>query len=340
MSPTPAVLCFGELLLRLGAPGQELLLSSPNLSVHHGGAEANVAVALAHLGHPVRMLSVVPDNALGRGAVAELRRHGVDTRAVLQGHGRMGLYFFETGAMQRPSQVLYDRADSAFARNSEVAPAWSGALAGAAWLHLSGINPALGEGPAKASLELVRQARANGLQVSFDGNYRSRLWSQRAPQAPAVLAALLEHATLLFGDHRDLELVLGESFAGDDSAARTRAAAVAAFARWPQLERVVCTLRQGAGSGDHALGALLCRRDGHQQLPALPLHGVVDRIGAGDAFAAGVLHGLLGDADELQALRLGLAAGCLKHSLPGDFLTLEAAALESFLQAGGQDVQR
>ena len=180
------VACFGELLMRLSPPRGELPLQSPCFEVHFGGAEANVAVSLALLGHESAMISTLPDDMLGRACIGELRKHGVDTSGIRCGEGRMGLYFLAPGAMHRSSEVLYDRADSAFARSPASSYEWQHLLGGAQWLHLSGINLALGTATTEASLAIVRAARTAGVRISFDCNYRGKLWGARAPQAPAT----------------------------------------------------------------------------------------------------------------------------------------------------------
>src|SRR5687768_6131452 len=181
------IVCFGELLLRLGAPGRQVLLQSPQFEVFVGGAEANVAVSLARFGHDSAQVGVYPDNALGAAAAGELRRHGVDTRALRTGPGRMGLYFLTPGAVHRPSEVLYDRAGSAFALADPAAYDWPALLAGADWLHLSGVTPALGERAAAAAIAAAREARRLGVKVSFDGNYRPKLWEAWNGDAPGLL---------------------------------------------------------------------------------------------------------------------------------------------------------
>src|SRR6478672_1708968 len=180
------VVCFGELLLRLAAPGNELLLQRPHLDVHVGGAEANVAVALSGFGHAVSMAGTLADNALGRAARDQLRRNGVDTTPLNFAAGRMGLYFYTTGAGQRPSEVLYDRAHSAFANAPPASHDWEALLAGARLLHLSGITPALGPGTAQPALGAARKAREHGAMVSLDGNFRPKLWSAWDGVPPSI----------------------------------------------------------------------------------------------------------------------------------------------------------
>ena len=330
--------CFGELLLRLGAPGRERLLQSPHLDVHVGGAEANVAIALAHFWHAVRMISAVPDNRLGDAAIGELRRHGVHTSDVVCARGRLGLYFLETGAMQRPSEVLYDRADSVFACYSPDEYDWPTLLADVDVLHLSGVTPALGARPASAAIAAARAARRLGKIVVFDGNFRAKLWQAWDGDPAALLSEILDCANIAFADQRDIGVILRSTFPpGRDG---LLVAAQAAFARFPQLERIVCTERAQDSVDHHQLRAHLVTR--HDLISAEPylLDGIVDRIGAGDAFAAGVLHGLACAWDDITCLRFGLAAGCLKHSLPGDAFTLRASAVQALVDGSGLDVRR
>jgi 2-dehydro-3-deoxygluconokinase len=337
---TTHILCFGELLLRLASPGRELLLQSPHLQVHVGGAEANVAIALAGFGHAAGCIGTVADNPLGRAAAAELRRYGVDTTRLRFAPGRMGLYFLETGALQRPSDVLYDRADSAFARADSGSYDWPALLAGAQCLHLSGVTPALGRAGADSAVAAARAARAAGLHVVFDGNFRLKLWQAWDGDPAPILGELFACADTLFADHRDIGVVLRRDFSGVPADDVERVAADAAFRAFPQLRRIAATRRVQHSVDCHDLAAHVFTRDGAWQLPARRLDGIVDRIGGGDAFAAGVLHGLLGGRDEDYSLRFGLAAACLKHSVPGDFLCLDAGRVEALLGEARFDVRR
>jgi len=336
------IVCFGELLLRLAAPGRELLLQSPRLEVHVGGAEANVGVSLARFGHEVAMLGTVADNALGRAALGELRRHGVDTRAVRLAGGRMGLYFLATGAGHRPSEVLYDRADSAFALAPAADYDWPALLQGADWLHVSGVTPALGAATAAAAGDAVRAAVAQGVQVSFDGNFRPKLWAAWDGDPASILRPLLEGAGIAFADHRDIDVVLGvDETSADTHEQRFAIAARRAFDAFPRLQRIACTTRAQSSVDHHALGALMATRGGalHRVEPR-ELPGIVDRIGGGDAFAAGVLHGLASGWDDADSLRFGHAAGCLKHAVPGDFNLCDADEVMALVRGERLDVKR
>ncbi|NYI17130.1 2-dehydro-3-deoxygluconokinase [Xanthomonas arboricola] len=335
------ILCFGELLLRLGAPGHALLLQQPRLDVHCGGAEANVGVSLAHFGHEVAMVSTVADNPLGAAVLGELRRHDVDTRHVRRVDGRMGLYFLTTGAIHRPSEVVYDRADSAFALAPADAYDWPALLEGVQWLHLSGVSPALGADVAQATLAAARAARAAGVKVSFDGNYRPKLWQRWQGDARGILHQLFECADVVFADYRDIGVVLGGEFPQDTLEARVEAAAQQAFAAFPQLQLMACTQRVAHNVDHHSLGAMLVPREGAvARAPSEELTPIIDRIGGGDAFAAGVLHGLIEGWPLEDTVRFGLAAGCLKHSIPGDFNPLSVAEVQACVGDARFDVRR
>jgi len=338
MSATRFV-CFGELLLRLASPGRERLLQSPRLEVQVGGAEANVAVALASFGHAAALIGTVADNALGAAAVGEVRRHGVDVSRVQTGAGRMGLYFLETGAVHRPSHVLYDRAGSAFALASPEKYDWPGLLDGADALHVSGVTPAVGGNAAAAATAAVRAARARGLSVVFDGNYRSKLWQAWNNNPGPILRDIFASADILFADHRDIAIVLGREFTASPEQSFADAAA-AAFEAFPQLQRIVSTRRVQHSVDHHELSAVMATRARAVTSAPQQVTSIVDRIGAGDAFAAGVLHGLFTGMSDQDSLDFGLAAGCLKHSVPGDFLRHSVAEVTDFLGERRFDVRR
>lgn len=331
------LLCFGEIMLRLSPPGRELLLQTPKLDVWVAGAEANVATALARLGHEVRFASAVPDDDLGRAALATLRGHGVDVSGVAVGGGRMGLYFVTPGAGARATEVIYDRAHSAFAAFPADGWDWPALLDGADRLHLSGVTPALGPEPAEAALRAAREARARGVAISFDGNWRGKLWERRGGDTRAILAGLVVHADLLFGNHRDVSLLRGREFPDDED--RPRAAAEAAFAAFPALRMIGSTTRRVEHVDRHRLSARIDTRETHVRTEEIELTGIVDRIGSGDAFAAGVLDALRSGSDLADAARQGLALAALKHSLPGDASLFRRTDLDAY-RASELDVRR
>ncbi len=332
---TASVICFGELLLRLNAPGRELLLQSGQLRVYVGGAEANVAVSLAHLGHSTSMVSVVPDSALGAACIAELRRHGVGTQHIGRVTGRLGIYFMSSGAGHRPSEIVYDRANSAFAIAGDDAVDWTAALAGASWLHISGITPALGAQAARATLNAARAARQHGVRVSFDCNYRQKLWDAWNSDPATSLREIVGQADLLFADDRALALLSGST-----SGAGFEQAAALAFSAFPNLEQISTTVRTEYNVDRHDLSARLATRSATFSTRSFALESIVDRIGSGDAFAAGLLHGRLSRMDEQNSLDFALAAACLKHSVPGDFSPVTAAQVNDLLAGRGFAVRR
>jgi 2-dehydro-3-deoxygluconokinase len=333
------VVCFGELLMRLSPGHNELLLQSPNLRVHFGGAEANVAASLAILGHRSVMVSTLPDNALGHACTAELKRLGVHP-AIRHVDGRMGLYFLSPGAMHRPADVLYDRANSAFALTHSDAYDWSARLAGAKWLHLSGINLALAKATADAAWAAAQVARGSDIPVSFDCNYRSKLWGDRADDAPSLTRRMAAEATVLIGNDRDIAMMLGATFMQEDAGERFAAAAELAFTTWPRLRWMIATERLHHSADQQDVRGLCATRDGvmHTRWCALP--GIVDRIGTGDAFTAGFLHRLLSGATERDALEFAFAAFCLKHSVSGDVNLLGESDMRHFMAGESFDVRR
>lgn len=328
------VICFGELLLRLTAPGSERLLQSWSLDVCTGGAEANVAVSLASFGNLVRFASVVSDNPLGTAALGELRRLGVATQDVQRSPHRMGLYFLEPGAVKRPSAITYDRAGSAFAQADPSSLDWGSILPGADLFHISGVTPAIGPKAAEAAIRAVKAANAAGVPVSFDGNYRALLWEAWSGDGPAILTEILSAASTAFINERDLALILGRPFASRAEAYE------AAFAAFPRLQRIAATTRQQASVDDQVLAAELVTREGRWVSPVHELPGVVDRIGGGDAFAAGALHAVLAGRDPQYVIDFAVAAGALKHSIPGDFNRVTEAEVEAAMAGGSLDVRR
>jgi 2-dehydro-3-deoxygluconokinase len=332
------IVCFGELLLRLSAPNRELLLQSSRLDVCFGGAEANVAIGLACLGHRTAMISRVPDNPLGEAAIQHLRRYGVSVEGVARAPGRMGLYFLSQGAGFRPSSIVYDREGSSFGRSETDDFDWDALLHGAELLHLSGVTPALGNGSADAVIAAARAAKAKGIRISLDGNYRAQLWSKWDGDPCAILTELVRATDIFFGNHRDISLLLGREFSGEGEQ-RRREAALAALEAFPNLELIASTARHMEDADRQRISARIDTRDGAHQTDEVSLSGIIDRIGAGDAFAAGVVHGLLSGEDHHYAVRCGLALACLKHSLPGDASLFSQADIDGFL-AGEFDVRR
>lgn len=333
------VVCFGEVLLRISSPGKELLLQSPAFAAHIGGAETNVAVGLAKFGDSTAVVTVLPNNPLGQASAGEIRRHAVDTSGIRFRDGRMGLYFLTHGAGHRPAEVLYDRAGSAFASAPADLIDWTTALTGASWLHVSGITPAVSAAGAQAALRAVKSARDAGVNVSYDCNFRARLWGERTQQAPALLRELCTYATLIFGDDRDIAFMLDFKAPGT-VADRRRLAAQKAFETFANLQWIAYTERTQLAVDVQQLSGTLHDRQATYTTKPYPLHGIVDRIGAGDAYAAGILHGLLNGFAPQRTVDFGTASAVLKHSIPGDFNLVGVADVEHLLSEVQTDVRR
>ena len=333
---TGTVLCFGEILLRLAAPDRGHLFQDSRLDAHFGGAEANVAVALARLGEPAAVITAMPHGPIGDAALESVRAAGVDVSRILRTDGRLGLYFLSPPSGPRGAHIVYDRLDSSFAVTPSSAYDWPAALDGIEWLHLSGIIPAIGPDAADLSLDAIAAAKAAGVRVSFDGNFRASMWARWCADPQQILLDHVAGADLLFGSHRDISLLLGEDFAGDTPAAR-RKACEAAFARFPSLTCIASTARRVIDADTHELSARVDRRDDSFETETIVVSQIVDRIGTGDAFAAGVLS-RLDDGCEAAARR-GLAMAALKHATAGDHSRTTLADLAAFTGAPA-DVRR
>ena len=330
------IVTLGEMMLRLKAPGRERLFQSPALEATFGGAESNVAVALAQWGLDAAFVTVLPANPVGDAALAELRRFGVDTSLVRRAGARVGIYYLEAGAAQRPSRVVYDRTGSAMAEAAAADFAWDRVFEGAAWFHVSGITPALSASAAELSLAAVREARARGVTVSCDYNFSANLW-RWGRQAPEVMRELVRHVQVGIANEEDCQRSLGVEADLDVRAGRLEEAGVRALAervldRFPNLEKQVITLRESHGADHNGWSA--CLHDRRRLLVSrrYDIAPIVDRVGSGDAFAAGLIYGLLTWSDDQRALEFAAAAGCLKHSVPGDFNRASVAEVEALLK--------
>ncbi len=340
MTKRGTIACFGELLLRMTSPGSERFLQSARFDVYVGGAEANVGASLAQFGHQVRMVSTIPNNPLGEGAVAEMRRHGLDVSHVSRAEGRMGMYYLSQGAVRRPSEIIYDRKFSAFDQADPEATDWRAALDGMEWLHLSGVTPAIGASCSQAVLNIAKTASEMGVKVSFDGNYRGQLWAAWDGDGPGVLRQLLECASIAFINERDIGLILQQSFEGDTVADRRKEAFRLAFKTFEKLERIACTTRRQNSVEHHMLSGEIVTASSRVTAQEQDLTGVVDRIGGGDAFAAGVLHAIMSGKDDQYAVDFGVAASAIKHSIPGDINIASVSDVEQAMESDSLDVKR
>lgn len=329
--------CFGEIMLRLSPPGFERLFQSPVLQATFGGGEANVAVSLAHFGCDSHYVSRVPANPIGDGAVRALRAEGVNVSRVVRGGSRLGIYFAETGASQRPSTVVYDRSQSAISEIQPGSVPWAEVFAGADWFHCTGITPALSRSAAACTKEAVEAARLAGVRVSVDLNYRKKLWSTR--DAQDTMRPLMPLVDVVIANEEDLQSVLGIEVPHADVTGASlsvdgyRTAAERVVSEFG-VKQVAVTLRESLSASDNAWSAVLLDATTgsfhHSQRYTVRL---VDRIGGGDSFAAGLIYALLAAQDSGAALRFAVAASALKQTIPGDFNRVSVKEVEQL--AGG-----
>jgi len=333
-------------MLRLCPPGFERFLQSPQFVATFGGGEANVAVALAGFGNPARYITVLPpNNPIADALLGELRRFGVDDSQVVRGKGRMGIYFVETGANQRPSKVVYDRENSAIALAKPGDIDWRKAFQGAGWFHITGITPALSQSAADLSMESVKAARAAGLTVSCDLNFRKNLW-RYGKTAQQVMSELFQMVDVGIANEEDCQAALGihvdvnvESGHLDRNAYRALAEKV--LSAYPNLKMLAITLRESKSASHNGWSACLHDRKDFLLSRHYEITNIVDRVGGGDSFAGGLIFGLLNLPAHADALEFAVAASCLKHSIPGDFSRFSRDEVEQLLKSGGSGrVQR
>ncbi len=334
MSTLGHFVAFGELLLRLNPPGVERLLQASTFEVRYTGAEANAAATLAALGVETMVVSKVPPNEIGQACLNYLRRFGIDTRFVVRGGDRLGLFYLETGVAQRPSKVLYDRDQSAFRSLTREEIDWAAVLEGASWLHFSGTAPAAGPSVVAALRAGLELARSRGVTVSCDLNYRARLW--RPDQARAVMTELMTYVDVLIGNEEDAVTVFGLERSGIDVVeGRLEIGAYERISR--QLtERfgfrfVATTLRRSVSASINGWrGALFDGRELHLSRE-YEIHPIVDRVGGGDAFSGALVFGLLQGWSPDRCVEFAAAASCLKHTIIGDFNLVSADEIETLL---------
>jgi 2-dehydro-3-deoxygluconokinase len=325
------VVTFGEIMLRLKSPGHERLLQSPLLEATFGGGEANVAVSLAQFGMEVAYVTVLPGNALGDVCLQHLRGLGVDTSMVLRAGERMGVYYLESGANQRPSKVIYDRAHSSIMQAQPEVFDWPHILDGSQWFHVTGITPALSASAAAATLQAVAAAHEMGLTVSCDYNFRKNLWKY-GRSAPEVMQEIVRRVHVGIANEEDCQKALGISLeggmaveAGDIRLERYQALSQKVMGEYPNLTAQAITLRQSQTADRNGWSTCMHTRQEFLSSVTYQIDDIVDRVGTGDAFAAGLIYGMLQKMPPQEALDFATAASCLKHSVPGDLnrITLE-----------------
>jgi 2-dehydro-3-deoxygluconokinase len=321
MDNNKKVVTFGEIMLRLAPPEHDRFVQAKSYNASYGGGEANVAVCLANFGVKTSYVSKLPSNEIAQGALNSLRAYGVDTEGIIRGGSRMGIYFLEKGASQRPSKVIYDRAGSAISTASISDFDWDRLLEGASWFHFTGITPALGDQIAEICLSALKTAKDKNITVSCDLNYRKNLWNcQKAGQ---VMSGLMNYVDVCIANEEDASDVFGiradktDLIAGQvdqDAYIRVAEQLTERF----DLKLAAITLRESISASDNKWSALLYQQGKHYISQKYSMH-IVDRVGGGDSFAAGLIYSQLMDMKPQKAIDFAAAASCLKHSIEGDF---------------------
>lgn len=315
------IITFGEIMLRLNPPGYLRLVQAETLEASYAGGEANVAVSLANYGHQAAFISKVPEHDVGQCAVNALRRYGVDTSLMLRGGERLGLYYVEKGASQRASKVIYDRGGAAFAQSTRSEYDWSQLLEGAQWFHFTGITPALGGELPDICLDAVQACRNKGIPVSCDLNYRAKLWSRE--KARQVMTKLMPYVTVCIANEEDAADVFGIVSSGTNvQGGKICHEGYVDVARQLQaqfgFQAVAITLRSSLSANDNDWAGMLYAKNRAYFSPSYHMH-IVDRVGGGDSFGGGLIHGLISGRPPQQAIDFAVAASCLKHSIEQDF---------------------
>ena len=332
-------LTFGEIMLRLKAPGHERFLQTPMLEATFGGGEANVAVSLANYGMDVGYLTILPNNVIGNECVRELRKFNVDTSRVVRGKGRMGIFYLEGGANQLPSKVVYDREYSAIALAKPGDIDWDKALEGVEWFHITGITPAISESAKDLSLEAVKEAKKRGITVSCDLHYRKNLWKYGL-RAAEVMRELANYVDVAIANEEDVQKALEISIdvdveSGTLDRSKYKLLGDKVLAAYPNMKMIAITLRESKSADTNGWAACLNDRENFYESKRYMIGDIVDRVGGGDSFAGGLIYGLNSYESRQQALEFAVAASCLKHSIVGDFNRVEVQDVEKLMGGDG-----
>jgi 2-dehydro-3-deoxygluconokinase len=330
------IVTFGEIMLRLSPPGFQRFTQARSFDVVYGGGEANVAVSLAGFGLPTDFMTRLPANDIGDSCLAFLRSTGTGTSKILRGGDRLGIYFLEMGAVQRGSKVVYDRANSSFATLAPGMIDWPEIFSGVKWFHWTGITPAVSDGAAAVCLEAVQTAKRLGLTVSCDLNYRKNLWKW-GKKASEVMPELVNYADVAIGNEEDAEKVFGikapdvDVTAGKVEADAYRFVTDEMSKRYPGLKSIAITLRGSVSANHNSWSGVLWDSGNFYVAPRYEITHIVDRVGGGDAFSAGIIYGILTYPDRQKALNFAVAASCLKHTIFGDFNMVSVSEVEQLM---------
>lgn len=346
----PQVITLGEIMLRLKSPGFERFFQSPAFEATFGGGEANVAVSLANFGIETAFVTALPDNAIADACVSYLKSKDIDTSFIKRTGERIGIYFLEAGANQRPSNIIYDRAHSSIATLKAATFDWDQIFEGASWFHITGITPALSEAAADLSLEAVKKAKENGLTVSCDYNYRKKLWKY-GKTSLEVMPEIIQHVDIGIANEEDCQLSLGISVGTEEKHEDRYNAKIEVdkykllcekvLDAYPNLIMQAITLRESISASHNAWSACIHDRKDFILSERYNITHIVDRVGAGDSFAAGLIYGLINLMPHQEALNFAVAASCLKHSIPGDANLVSPEEVKRLIKEGGSGrVQR
>lgn len=319
------VITFGEVMMRLSTPGFDRFTQANQFHILYAGSEANVAASLSILGIPTSHVTRFPENDLGTAAIHCLQRYGVSTEYIISGDGRLGIYFLENGAMQRSSKIIYDRFDSAFARIKSGAIDWDAVFEQAQWFHWTGITPAVSQGAADVCKEALVVARKKGLTISGDINYRRNLW-QYGKHPQEVMPGLIGLTDIIVGDTPDFENCLNIDEEDFEMACKK------VTKKFPAVKKITSTLRNSISSSHNIISARLWNGKAMLTSKSYDLTHIVDRVGAGDAYMAGIIYGWVTGKTDQQALEFGLAASALKHSIEGDVNLATVEEIEALVK--------
>ncbi len=335
------IVTFGEIMLRLTPPGELRFIQARSFDAIYGGGEANVAVTLANFGLPVEYVTRLPKNDIGQACLAYLRQYGVGARHIVYGGERLGIYFMEFGAVQRGSKVVYDRSNSSISTIERGMVDWKAAFKDAGWFHWTGITPAISAGVADVLLEALECARAAGVTISCDLNYRKNLWKW-GKKASEVMPELVKFCDVAIGNEEDAEKVFGikapgvDVMAGKVEAEGYRQVCEDLAGKFPNLKKVAITLRGSLSANHNTWSGVFWQPDGFFTAPVYDITHIVDRVGGGDAFGGGLIYGLLtAPGDPQRALNFAVAASCLKHSVWGDFNLVTVSEVETLMKGEG-----
>ena len=317
------VLTFGEIMLRLKAPGHERLMQTPNLEATFGGGEANVAVSLANYGMDAAQLTFLPENAVADACIGELRRFNVDTSRIIRKDGRVGIYYLDAGANQLPSKVIYDRAYSSISLAGPGDVDWDKAFEGVEWMHISGITPAISESLMELSIESVKEAKKRNITVSCDLNYRKNLWKY-GRNAQEVMSEMANYCDILIANEEDVQKSLGITIdvdveSGEIDNSKYEILGNKVLEKYPNAKMIAITLRESKSADTNGWSTCINNREKFYVSRHYDINDIIDRVGGGDSFAGGLIYGLNNYDTMEEALEFATAASCLKHSVIGDF---------------------